>query len=139
MFIQKNFVCIDHPFHDTSILGGMWGFYNSRNRALANQIFSKMIELSTSKLYNSNTNAKQMDQAFLSAYLYPLVKTDSTIHDSYLCEKYNESRPFPTRRQGGCFVGQNVQYGALECEKKRMDRLCPEKCRPQEHQDWWYC
>ena len=125
--------------HDTTILGGMWGFYNSRNRPFGNQIFSKMIEASTSKLYNSKSNKKQMDQAFLSSYLYPLVKANSTIHDSYLCEKYKDCVPFPTRRLGGCFVGQNAQYGALGCEKNKMIQECSKKCRPLKHQDWSFC
>ena len=61
----KNIFWTDHPQHATLILGGMWGFYNSRNRKLANQIYNKIINKSIAFHYNQQ-NKKGMDQFFLS-------------------------------------------------------------------------
>ena len=56
------------------------------------------------------------------------------IHDSYLCEVFKDSEPFPTRRiesEGNNFVGANGHGPLLE--------ICPYECRTAEHKDWIYC
>lgn len=113
----------------------MWGFRNSLNRELADQLFLKMIDKSVSKQYNKLKNKKGTDQNFLSKYVYPLVKSTATIHDSYLCKKYKDSIPFPSPREGACFVGLS---GPNYCANRTMTE-CPKECRPKLHQDWITC
>lgn len=74
------------------------------------------------------------DQNFLSAYVYPLVSNNALVHDSYFCKKFG-GLPFPFQREGDCFVGAtnncNKYYPHLY--------VCPNECRPKDHQDWIYC
>jgi hypothetical protein len=56
------------------------------------------------------------------------------IHDSYLCNVYHDSVPWPTQRimnVSDNFVGSNG-HGPMAIE-------CPKECRPMEHKDWLYC
>ena len=78
----------------------MWGFYNSRDRYLANKIFSTMIDPNISKAFKK----AKSDQPFLAKYVYPLISNNSIMHDSYFCEKYG-AKPFPSKRIGSCFIG----------------------------------
>ena len=60
-------------------------------------------------------------------------------HDSFCCEKYNTSIPFPTRRLDAEFAGQIVDdLTSLEYNHK-LAVDCPEKCRPNDHPDWTRC
>jgi hypothetical protein len=36
--------------------------------------------------------------------VYPLVKSNAIVHDSYLCKSFGGGA-FPTRRLGDCFIG----------------------------------
>jgi hypothetical protein len=62
----------DHPYHNTEILGGMWGV---RNGLLKN----------IKELINDYTKGDfwQVDQNFLREKIYPLVVNTSFVHDSY--------------------------------------------------------
>jgi len=83
----------DHPYHNTEILGGMWGV---RNGLLKN----------IKELINDYTKGDfwQVDQNFLREKIYPLVINNSFTHDSYL--NYNtNSKPFPSERINREFVG----------------------------------
>ena len=121
-------------------MAGMWGFYNTRDRLLGDQIFKEIIKESTSQKYNPKRNhPKQGDQSFLSQYLYGRVKDKSLVHDSYLCQTLKDSVPFPTKMVGACFVGRSVSNNSTDCEKERMGRECPKDCRPTNHQDWTNC
>lgn len=83
----------DHPYHNTEILGGMWGV---RNGLLKN----------IKELINDYTKGDfwQVDQNFLREKIYPLVINNSFTHDSYL--NYNtNSKPFPSKRINREFVG----------------------------------
>ena len=88
--------------------GGMWGFYNSRDRQLANKLFELIIDRNTSLKYNGNNkNSYNADQVFLANVVYPLVVNKSVVHDSYLC-KVIGGEPFPTKRVGNCQIGNFV-------------------------------
>jgi hypothetical protein len=83
----------DHPYHQTEILGGMWG---CRNGVLKN-----IKELITN--YKKG-NFWQVDQNFLRELIYPIIKEKSFVHDSYL--NYEAFRkPFPSVRKNKEFVG----------------------------------
>jgi hypothetical protein len=83
----------DHPYHNTEILGGMWGV---RNGLLKN----------IKELINDYTKGDfwQVDQNFLRERIYPLVINNNFTHDSYL--NYTpDSSPFPSERINREFVG----------------------------------
>ena len=83
----------------------MWGFYNSRNRPLANKLFNLIIDRNTSLKDNKKQqNSYNVDQVFLANVVYPLIVNNSVVHDSYLCSSFGGDA-FPTRRLGDCFIG----------------------------------
>ena len=81
-----------------------------------------------------------MDQFLLDWYLWPVAKENMVCHDSYWCETFTSpyNRAWPTRRlmQGDTiyrnFVGSTWR-------KDKLDKKCPEQCRPKNHMDWEYC
>ncbi|KAL7637538.1 UNVERIFIED_CONTAM: hypothetical protein RMT77_012266 [Armadillidium vulgare] len=122
----------DHPHHGSQILGGTWGlrikkpWKRRRVKILKHQMFKKAFN-------KTNTT---IDQTYLNEILWPEFKNDFLAHDSYLCERYLGSSPFPTRRENDSFVGDVVfepRSFLLKLEK------CPSICRPQNHLDWEYC
>ncbi len=117
----------------------MWGFYNERDRQLGKEIFKKIInEAIANKYHKAGTKTKKgPDQFFLTDHVYPLIKSQSIIHDSYLCQHYRDSKPFPTQRIGNCFIG-SPQKNQANCELKKFIE-CPIDCRPIEHRNWNFC
>jgi hypothetical protein len=83
----------DHPYHNTEILGGMWGVRNG----LLNNIKSLINEYVKGDFW-------QVDQNFLKQIIYPIVVDKSFIHDSYLSYNIN-SKKFPSERINREFVG----------------------------------
>jgi hypothetical protein len=83
----------DHPYHQTQILGGMWGCRNFILRDIKS-------------LINDYTkgNFWQVDQNFLKEKIYPKVINDSLIHDSFLNYEKQKNK-FPTERKNKEFVG----------------------------------
>ena len=125
---------LDHPWHGTHILGGMWGFYSARNRNLANQIYAKFTDKQITARYNAGMKSpKGGDQQFLSEHVYSILQTNSVMHDSYLCAAYGGS-PFPTRRVGDCYIG-----GVTVCNASATFYECPQNCRPPNNKDWVTC
>ena len=125
----------DHPQHGTTILGGMWGFYSQRNRKLSKKIFQSIINRGISSKYNNDQiSPKGADQKFLNDYVYNYLKSNSIIHDSYLCKKYGGSA-YPSKRRGNCFIGNPYFCNAS------ADTFyeCPIECRPMIHKDWLMC
>ena len=84
----------------------MWGFYNSRDRLMANSIFEFILDVNLAKKYSpiKYKNKYNGDQIFLKQYVYSKIKRNSTIHDSFTCPFYGGDA-FPTKRIGDCFVG----------------------------------
>ncbi|RNA04087.1 hypothetical protein BpHYR1_024455, partial [Brachionus plicatilis] len=125
----------DNPAHKTYILGGMWSFRVEKARVLGKLIYEKMVDKNISSKFNFNgKNPKGFDQIFLSKHVYKMIENNSTIHDSYLCEKYPKSKPWPTQRNGNCFVGR-----VGRCNETSTFKSCPKKCRPENHLDWEAC
>lgn len=85
----------DHPYHNTAILGGMWG---SRNNLLN--------KLGITMQIPENGNFWQVDQNFLREYVYPRVREYSFIHDSYSLMGEMNAKPFPFDRINSGFVGE---------------------------------
>jgi len=88
---DKNFhIMRDHPFHQTEILGGMWGV---RGDLLKDMDY--LIEK-----YNKG-DFWQVDQNFLKEIIYPLIYKNCTVHDEFF-----EKKAFPSSRLAKNFVGQ---------------------------------
>ena len=86
----------------------MWGFYNNRDRSLADKIFSYLIDPTISAKFNTPNEANKYlgDELFLKEYVYPLIKNNSISHDSYNCNQ-SAGKPFPSKRVGSCYIGRN--------------------------------
>jgi hypothetical protein len=83
----------DHPYHTTEILGGMWG---CRNGVLSN--IKNIINE-----YNKG-NFWQVDQNFLKEKIYPIIKNNSFVHDSFF-KVEQDRKNFPSERFNKEFVG----------------------------------
>lgn len=85
----------DHPYHQTEILGGMWGCRNGILKGVKG-----MIQDYDTKEYH---NKYQVDQNFLREVVWPLVWDKSCVHDPY----FSTGHEFPTMREDKHdFVGQ---------------------------------
>jgi hypothetical protein len=125
----------DHPLHFDFILAGMWGFQSVFNRHISRLIFDK---LQNATLVNRYVGYG--DQPFLLNELWPLVKNDSIIHDSYHCQRFNvTAKPFPTKRP--IISGRNLFVGCIRPCSSNQFRIpkCPIQCRPKSQIQWHYC
>lgn len=105
----------DHPYHGVPILGGMWGF---KGHGLHSSLVSVL------QAFEPNTQ-KGTDQYFLARDVYPLVKNDAYVHDSFFrCEWW--ARFFPGRRTDWAFVGEPFdEYDRPSQEGRAMvESLC---------------
>ena len=115
----------------------MFGIYNARNRVLSDKLYKYLIDRKISYKYK-NDDTYGEDQKYLPHYVYPFIRENSIIHDSHLCNRFKDSEPFPTRIQGGCWVGKPYVIEQDDCEKLCW-HVCPIECRPKDHLDWWSC
>jgi hypothetical protein len=122
----------DHPAHFTFILGGMGGLYNARDRFKSSLIYSKLIDEKISAVFHTKGTPyiKSRDQDFLSDHVYPIIRDNMLVHDSYFCQHFKDSVPFSTQRQGGCHIGN---YGACDQTNGGLEQICPIECRPKSH------
>ena len=135
--INKFFKFKDHPTHFSLILGGMFSIRNTVNRDLSSKIFELVTDRELAQIFNKGqSNEKMQDQNFLEKHVFELVRNSSVIHDSYLCEVFAYTRPWPTKRRGNCFVGK---VGV--CNETGLSGMkdCPVKCRPLDHIGWLKC
>ncbi|RNA07108.1 hypothetical protein BpHYR1_028042 [Brachionus plicatilis] len=124
-----------NPYHAAAILGGMWGLKTHLDRLGSKFIFNQIVDKIFSKKFNPNSKSpKGYDQVFLATSVYDYIIYSSLEHDSYLCNFFPTSKPFPTRRIGNCFVGC---IGS--CNQSAVFYPCPRECRPKNHSNWIYC
>ena len=126
----------DHPQHNVPILGGLWGVKLTPNiRHRIHQSFEKIFK---SSMFYNGQNHKGSDQDLLEKFIWPWAKDFSMGHDSYFCQNYINSRPFPTKREQnlcnfiGC-ISEEDYFNLTEANE------CPIKCRPKEHPNWKHC
>lgn len=119
----------DHRYHSVPILGGMWG---GTNRNLKQNAHLRQTFIQKGKPILE----KGLDQDLLRDNLWPLMRNDLLVHDSYCCTKFKGSRPWPTKRQTMEFVGDKFPW---EKNGKFKVEECPKECRPKDHADWKYC
>ena len=84
----------DHPYHNTAILGGMWGSKKG--------VLPQMKKLIDEYIKGSFW---QVDQNFLREKIYPLVKDNSLVHDEFF-----DKKPFPIKRENGRFIGERINF-----------------------------
>ena len=65
----------DHPWHTTEILGGLWGVRGG--------ILKNIRELVSNWCSGRPTGFLQIDQDFLKAVIYPMIKNDCLVHDEF--------------------------------------------------------
>lgn len=88
----------DNPQHNIPIVGGYWGFANSRNRTIADRLFKILTNRKIAQFYNpDNLNLKGYDQFMLTDFFSIYSLRNSTTHDSYSCKSINGD-PWPTKR-----------------------------------------
>lgn len=92
---DKSFHIIrDHPHHGTEILGGMWGCKYPKLKDMKHLINS----------YNKG-DFWQVDQNFLRELIFPIVDSDSLVHDEFFTNSsFPEGSP---PRSNLSFVGQS--------------------------------
>ncbi|XP_032791049.2 uncharacterized protein LOC116928079 [Daphnia magna] len=119
----------DHPKHCVSILGGMWGVKLGQGRSRIAKVAGRMLK-------RNHLHEYDYDQTLLTRYIWPIARTNMVAHDSYCCQYFPHSRPFPNQRKGGAFVGMT---GSLSADENSTAAECPRKCRPNVTSDWRYC
>lgn len=131
----------DHPNHSAHISDGLWSFYNDRNRKLARDVFEAILDVFLSRTKWSLNIDIFGDRLvnLLAEHIWPRVRNDSIIHDSYFCNEKSRigslMRPFPTQRDSFCFVGSSAC--CFNVSRVREMQVCPGDCRLTN--DWIYC
>ncbi|XP_063589656.1 uncharacterized protein LOC134766655 [Penaeus indicus] len=92
----------DFEGHGFRILGGLWGA-RSWSRRHANELAGLRDDLLARG--RGRSRAWGEDQVILAEILWPAMQGDQVAHDSYFCQMFPETRPFPTERRKGEFVG----------------------------------
>ncbi|CEO97169.1 unnamed protein product (mitochondrion) [Plasmodiophora brassicae] len=122
----------DHYEHTVPILGGMFGAHSSSFREVFPDPIARIAQYATSK-----NIGKQTDQAWLAQDVYPVIKDRILLHDSFLCNAYGPSRPFPLPRSYHAdFVGNVLSEGHNQDSlyyrngaKEMGGREAPLRCR----------
>ena len=140
----------DNPSHNYTIMGGMWGAKITSEkevlwRDLVIEIFNQvrttqylLIIMFKFFRYQSTSWDYFVDQVLLSSLVWPVVKEDTMVHDSYLCTqiKGGHIEPFPTKR----INGKANFVGSVPGLSHSLDTVpCPLECRPRDHQNWDTC
>ena len=127
----------DHPSHKIEIPGGLWGVkMTDVDRAM---IASVMNMASRNFWFWENRFKYSADQTILKEYFWPWIQSNMVCHDSFYCQKYKNTQPFPTQRPEG-FANYAGTYNFMrKHQKNSVERECPIKCRPKDHQDWELC
>ncbi|CAF0972490.1 unnamed protein product [Adineta steineri] len=138
-FIDSSYLFLslrDHPFHNIPILGGLWTSALYRDRLLFLRLFSILLDKNQVQRYSLIN-----DQKLLCDLVWPKVRDQSLVFDSYTCHMFphGQQRPFPTQRPSReCHVGC-VRPCCQNSSNIVFKDPCPEKCRPNDHLDWIYC
>ena len=126
----------DNPAHGIEILGSGWGVsLGVRNSTVRNLIVESFQEASKDPIFWAKRDSYGPDQGFLKRYFWPWGKWSSMSHDSYTCQRFPRTSPFPTQRE---LVENNFVASVVEA-RDVMKKECPEACRPKLHKDWIYC
>ncbi len=120
----------DHVNHCIVMNGGMWGGVKGAIDDMEGKVKSW-----------ENRNEYMADLHFLDQYIWPDIKGHQLSHDSYCCDRYPNSKPFPTRRYSNY---QHVGQVFDEYDRPRLTDIdgfirgvpIPSSCRKQP--EWIY-
>jgi hypothetical protein len=99
----------DHPHHANWIMAGMFGI----DARVGSQYLASI--LNTARGIEPGE-----DQKLLAKTLYPFLRHQSVVHDSFF-RREPWSTPFPTNREGGQFVGERIdEHGHPDQEAREM-------------------
>lgn len=101
----------DHPWHNTPILGGMWGARGNLLRDMAHLLTQ----------FRSD-GRKGSDQIFLATQIYPRIRTVACVHDSFFGYEL-VSKAFPNKRKNLEFVGEIFDEHEQPVEEHRQALL----------------
>ena len=102
----------DHPFHSNNIVPiGLWGATHDAIPDIVTLIHT----------YDTNRPNYGTLQQFLNKEIWKFAKVSVIQHDSFSCEKYPGSVPFPTQRNGWEYVGSIYKDGKIR--KKDFETL----------------
>ena len=104
----------DHPFHQSLIMGGMFGVRGDALRLLE--------KLSAQRAPNSRLTEYGDDQVFLSSQFYPLIQAHSLLHTD--CVKFwgEYSLPMPPMGAGEQFIGAYAYLTPAEADEYEATR-----------------
>jgi hypothetical protein len=104
------FHCVrDHPSHSAyAVSGGLWGGRTTQLAAIFNnggldRGGSRNLFVTRMQRYTANYIE---DMNFLCRDIWPIVKNVAYCHDSFSCDRYPASHPFPVQRVGSEHLGQ---------------------------------
>ncbi|XP_046640887.1 uncharacterized protein LOC124326218 [Daphnia pulicaria] len=122
----------DHPAHCIFMLGGLWGVKlagDSNRRRQVTKAFERLFS------QEKHVNQYNFDQRLLTKRIWPIAKSSHMAHDSYCCQKFKGSRPFPTQRSR-----QLTFVGGIQQKNQTIQSPCPKACRPVDVRPQWnYC
>jgi len=119
----------DHINHNYNMNGGLWG-------GTKGGLGAKMSDL-INQWHNKDSYIADME--FLGSVVWSRIHNNQIAHDSYNCERYPNTRPFPTKRYNMEIVGAVYDKDDISREgdwKMLVGKHVPEKCRAQP--DWIY-
>jgi hypothetical protein len=94
----------DHPWHNTQILGGLWGI----KKYALNKPMKTLIEI---WLNDKTSYPKSLDQDFLKDVIYPRLRPNALIHDRIgLYESPTDLTAFRVKIKDALFCGQVHRY-----------------------------
>ena len=114
----------DHPNHGYSMSGGLWG--------CTKDCFSESQKITLIEYIKNGKGGYMQDMYFLADFIYPIIKNNLIAHDSYHCEKFKDSIPFPTERKNYETVGDiwNEDDTSEKSSKVFLVNMkSPETCR----------
>jgi hypothetical protein len=110
----------DHPYHNVRIPGGLWG--GTRRLAEFMPLEEELVKYST---------ARGQDQVFLGNYLYPLLKKDLCVHDSFFFINLMR-RKFVLKRIENEYIGESIEYdGSFNPDLRQLISTYSKKSRMQ--------
>ena len=124
----------DHPNHNYAVNAGMWG-------GVPGVVSEKLLKDSIGDLENKQESEYGDDQRFLRDVVYKKMTGDIIGHDSFSCQRWENSKPFPSKRSANYqHVGQvydqknQPRMGDINCCLR--GRQNPMECRGSP--DWLY-
>ncbi len=123
---------------------GLWGFRTNMNRPFAIELFKKITNPRDKYWHLKYSNEINVDQYFLQEFLYKIVQSNVTSHDSFYCDTFG-GIPFSIKRTAQyCYDGH---YGCCNQTESNDYYLyfnkniqkCNQLCIPSNHKWWAYC